>query len=68
MTQTTEEVMETWGVIYDETLAHMSPMNKRKTLLRRVDRIARQNGYDDPSVNPVMYRQYLVMRTLVART
>lgn len=67
MTKTTEEVMETWGVIYDETLAHMSPMNKRKALLRRVDRIARQNRYDDPSVNPVMYQQYLVIRNLVGR-
>ena len=57
-----------WGVIYDDTLAHMSPMNKRKTLLRRVDKIARQNRYDDPSVNAVMYREYLVVRDIVGRT
>lgn len=57
-----------WGVIYDDTLTHMSPMNKRKTLLRRVDKIARQNRYDDPSVNAVMYREYLVVRDIVGRT
>ncbi len=55
-----------WSSIFDD-VAHLSPMAKRETLVRRVDKIARQNGYDNPSVRPRKYAEYMRIRELVRR-
>ena len=65
---------ETFGIIYDDSywvrempLHQLNLMAKRKTLLRRLAIIARQKGYDDPSVNLKKYEKYIVIRGITRR-
>tara|TARA_R100000458_G_C8268467_1_gene243292 strand:- start:915 stop:1142 length:228 start_codon:yes stop_codon:yes gene_type:complete len=73
----TDEIQkdERWGIIYDDSywirempLHQLGLMAKRKTLLRRLDIIARQNRYDDPSVDLKKYEKYIVMRGIIGRS
>lgn len=72
----TDEIQknEKWGIIYDDSywlretpLHQLGSMAKRKSALRRLDTIARQNRYDDPSVNLKKYEEYIVIRNITRR-
>ena len=62
-----------WGSIFDdlnngEPLSSLGPLAKRRTLIRRVDMIARQNRYDEPSISPKKYAEYIAIREVVRRS